>query len=404
MTNQQIKQQTETLKNYVVDCRRKVHRYAEVSRTEVKTSAFIQSKIEAAGLPFEKAGETGLFATLDTGRPGPHIALRADIDALPVPENSNNLTGPRVCVSENPATCHACGHDAHTAMLLGTMKALAACRDSLCGTVYFCFEEGEENGAGISDMLAVLGKYHVDTVWAIHVYAALESGKISVDAGPRMAGAAAAELRFIGRGGHGSRPDLSINPVFCAANFLNNLAVAFANQISANETVTLGITSIQGGVVGNIIPDNADVLGSLRFFNVEEGKKAVGIMKEVAEHTAAMHHCKVEFNPRTGVRVEPVINDAECAALAESVLKEVLPEGAVASCEKWYASESFSHYMKRIPGVFAFLGIKNPVYGSGAEHHNEYFDVDESVLPMGMLATLKYVAAIMDQGCPGKKK
>jgi len=399
MTDDEIRKQTETLRDYVVDCRRTIHRLAEVGPFEFKTSAFIQSQIEQIGLPFERAGNTGLIAILDTGHPGPHIALRADIDALPVPENPSNLAGPRVCVSDNPETCHACGHDAHSSMLLGSMRALVANKDTLCGTVYFCFEAGEENGTGIEDMLLALSKYPIDTIWGIHVYAALESGKICVDAGPRMAGAAGVEVHFTGKGGHGSRPDLSINPVFCAANYLNNLAVAFANQIDANETVTLGITTIQGGKVGNVIPDTADVLGSLRFFNSKEGQKGANIIREVAEHTAAMHHCKVEFSERTKVLLGPVTNDEACSELAKTELKDILPEGTISPCEKWFASESFGRYLTIYPGVFAFLGIKNPDYGSGAQHHNEYFDIDENVLPLGMLATLKYTTAYMKKGC-----
>jgi len=398
MTNEEIKKQTEQLKDYVVNCRRTIHRLAEIGPMEFKTSAFIQSQIEELGLPFDRAGKTGLIAILDTGKPGPHIALRADIDALPVPENPNNLAGPRVCVSDDPETCHACGHDAHSSMLLGSMKALVACKDSLRGIVYFCFEAGEENGTGIDDMLAALAKYKIDTIWGIHVYASLESGKICVDAGPRMAGVASVDLEFIGKGGHGSRPDLSINPVYCAANFMNNVAVAFANQIDANETVTLGITSIQGGKASNVIPDTAKVIGSMRFFNVKEGQKAVNILKEVAEHTAAMHQCKVEFGPKASHLMGPVVNDADCSEFAKKVLTEVLPDGAVSPCEKWYASESFGRYLLKYPGVFAFLGINNPKYGSGAQHHNEYFDVDESVLPLGMLATLKYTTAFMEKG------
>jgi len=399
MTNEDIKQQTEALKDYVVDCRRKIHRLAEVGPMEFKTSAFIKSQIEEVGLPFEKAGNTGLLAILDTGKPGPHIALRADIDALPVHENSNNLAGPRVCVSDDPNTCHACGHDAHSAMLLGSMRALVANKDTLCGIVYFCFEAGEENGTGIDDMLAALSKYKIDTIWGIHVYASLESGKICVDAGPRMAGVAGVEVNFIGQGGHGSRPDLSKNPVYCAANFLNNLAVAYVNQISAEETVTLGLTSIQGGTVGNVIPDTAKVIGTLRFFNVEEGKKGYKILEKVAENTAEMHNCKVKFGERVGVLGNPVVNNEECSALAKKVLPEVLPEGTVAPCEKWYASESFGRYLEIYPGILAFLGIQNPVYGSGAQHHNEYFDVDEKVLTLGMLSTLKYTTAYMEKGC-----
>lgn len=397
MTNQQIKEQARLLHDYVVQCRRTIHRFAEPSGTEVKTSAFVQGELEANGLPCEKVSGTGLIATLETGRPGPHIVLRADLDALPLPEEPNNLAGPRVCVSDNPNTCHACGHDAHTAMLLGAAKALTTCKDSVCGTIYFCFEEGEEDGRGIAKMMDALSKRRVDACWAIHVYAGLESGKICVEPGPRMAGAAAVNMTVVGRGGHGSRPDLSINPVFCAASILTNLSTAWVNQISAGETVTLGMTTIQSGGVANVIPDTATLLGSLRFFNMEEGEKALGILKSVAEHTAAMNNCRMEIGPDCKVACGPVINDAACAELAKKSLPEVLPENCVSPCEPWYASESYNQYTARYPSVFAHLGIHNEAYGSGAAHHNGFFDVDEDVMELGLLSTLKYVAALGEQ-------
>lgn len=398
MTNEWIRQQAQALRADVVRWRRIVHGFAELSGQEVQTSAFIRTELEALGLPVQAVSATGLLATLDTGRPGPCIALRADIDALPVPEQPNNLAGPRSCISQNPATCHACGHDAHTAMLLGAAKALAACRDTLCGTVYFCFEEGEETGGGVQAMLDALAARRVDTCWAIHVYAGLASGKICLDAGPRMAGAAGVDLTVCGRGGHGSRPDLSINPVFCAASILTNAAAAWVNQIPAGETVTLGITSIQGGETGNVIPDTARVLGSLRFFSAGQGQKAVELLQSVAEHTAAINRCTVRFGPKFRVLCGPVRNDPRYAALAQQAVAQVLPAGAVVSCDPWYASESFSRYCQAYPCVMAHLGIDNPAYGSGAAHHNGAFDVDENVLPLGVAATLKYVAAVQQAG------
>jgi len=398
MTDREILEQAELLKDYVIRCRRTIHAYAEPSGTEVKTSAFVRGELEAAGLPVEQVSATGLLATLETGRPGPCIALRADIDALPMAEEPNNLAGPRCCRSENPNGSHACGHDAHTAMLLGAVKALTACREKLTGTVYFCFEEGEENGGGVRQMLEALSRRRVDTCWAIHVYAGLDSGKICVDPGPRMAGAAGVDITVIGRGGHGSRPDLSINPVFCAAAILTNVSTAWVNQITAGETVTLGVTSILGGGTSNVIPDTARIIGSLRFFNAQEGAKAVKVFKSVAEHTAAMNNCRVEFGSRFEVLAGPVRNDPEYARLAQAALPQVLPEGAVVSAEPWYASESFSAYSRAYPCVFAHLGINNPAYGSGAAHHNGFFDVDENVLALGLRATLKYVAAVEKQG------
>lgn len=395
LTNEIIRLQAEAQQDYVIESRRTIHRFAEVSGKEFKTSAFIEEEIKNAGLPYEKAGDTGWIAILDTGKPGSRIALRADIDALLVPEEPNNLAGPRVVVSDDPHTSHACGHDAHTAMLLGAMRVLAEQRDNLTGVIYFCFEEGEEDGRGILAMLNQLSAHGVDVCWGIHVYAGLESGKICVSAGPRMAGAAGVGIKVIGRGGHGSRPDMSVNPVFCAASILTNTATAWVNQITAGRTVTLGVTSIQGGEAPNVIPDTADILGSLRFFNDEEGEKAVRIFKNVAEHTAAMNNCQVQFDDRFCVLCAPVINDEYYSNLISTALPEVLPENVtVSSCEPWYASESFSCYRRICPSVLAHLGINNPSYGSGAAHHNGFFDVDEGVLSTGVISTLKFVAML----------
>lgn len=395
LTNEEIRRQAELQRDYIVACRRTIHRFAEVSGTEFKTSAFIEGEIKKTGLPYESAG-TGWIVTLDTGKPGPRIALRADIDALPVPEEPNNLAGPRVVVSDDPHTSHACGHDAHSAMLLGSMRALVTNRDELNGIIYFCFEEGEEDGKGYPFMRDRLKEHGVDVIWGIHVYAGLESGKVSVCPGPRMAGAAEVRIKVIGKGGHGSRPDMAANPVFCAASILTNTATAWVNQITAGRTVTLGVTTIQGGEVTNVIPDTAKLEGSLRFFNDEEGEKACQIFKKVAEHTAAMNNCRVEFGDRFRVLCPPLINDEHYATVIANALPEVLPEGVqLSNCDPWYASEGFAYYRHDVcPSVFTFIGINNPEYGSGAAHHNGFFDVDENVLPTGLISTMKFVAAV----------
>lgn len=397
MTNEQIIDQAEKYRQYTINVRRQIHRFAETSGNEIQTSAYIQAELKRLNIPYEMVSKTGLIATLDTGKPGPHIALRADIDALPVPENPNNLAGKRVVVSDNPNTCHACGHDAHVAMLLTSIHIICEDLQNQCGVFYLCFEEGEENGGGVAQLLNVLTKKHVDACWAIHVYAGLESGKICLDAGPRMAGAAGVDIHVIGKGGHGSRPDMAYNPVFCAASILTNTATAWVNQISAGKTVTLGVTSINGGEVANVIPDTAHIIGSLRFFDASEGEKAVNIFKSVAEHTAAMNKCKAEFGSDMQVLCDPVINDKHYAELAQTACAEVLPKGSITSVEPWYASDSYSRYCKLFHAVYAHLGINNPEYGSGAPHHNSFFDVDENVMPLGIKATLRFVKAVQDE-------
>lgn len=391
--NQQILTAADRYEPYIIDCRRKVHTYAELASAEVRTHALIVGEARRMGLPYEEVPATSVIVKLDTGRPGMTVALRADIDALPVAEEAENLTGPRTCRSGQPGTCHACGHDGHTAMLLGAMQILSDMREELCGTVLFCFEEGEETNSGVAALLAALEKYHVDRCWAIHLYAGLEQGKISVDPGPRMAGAAGIRLTFIGKGGHGSRPDLAVNPLFCGASFLNNLCVAFCNRIAAGKTVTMGITTFQAGDASNVIADTARIEGTFRFFDLEEGKKALDVTRQIADHTAAMHGCRVEYDPRMFSHLGgPTVTDPACAAVADRALRQVLPEGTVVSCEPWYAGESFRLWLERYPGVFAFLGINAPGEGYGAPHHNGRFDFNESVLKTGAIATARFAA------------
>lgn len=391
--NDEILKLADEYESYLIDCRRKVHTFAELAMHEDKTHAFILDEAKKLGLPFEEVPTTSVIVKLDTGRPGKVVALRADIDALPLAEADTNLSGPRTCHSEQENTCHACGHDAHTAMLLGAMQILTRMKDQLKGTILFCFEEGEEPNSGVAALLAALEKYHVDNCWAIHVYAELEEGKMSVDPGPRMAGATLIDVTFHGKSGHASRPDLANSPIFCGANFLNNLSVVFGQQTTPGKAVTLGLTMFHGGDTGNVIPNDARIQGTYRFFDLEEGKKAQARTKEIANCTAAMHHCTAEFG-RDFIG-SPTITDPDCAALAHKVLTEILPEGTVVPCDPWYAGESFRLWLEKWPGVFAFLGIKNEAEGYGAPHHNSKFDFNEKILKTGAISTVRFAAACL---------
>ena len=359
--------------------RRKLHRFPELGGQEFRAAVLVEETAKGLGLPVLTVGETGRIAILDTGKPGRTVLLRADMDALPVPEHPENRKGPRVVTSEIPGCSHACGHDAHTAMLLGAMEILTELREELTGRVVFCFESDEEGGTGWPAQIAVLETLGIDRCFAIHVFSGLESGVVNIADGPRMSGLVAVNAEFVGRGGHGSRPDLSVNPVFAAAAALGNLASAAANQVESGEILTLGITSIQGGVVFNVIPDRAKVLGTMRYFKKEVGEHALDMLKNVFDHTAAIHRCTVEYDPQTRIYLHPSVNDPETAALA----RRAIPAEWQGHCDRWYASETFHTCLDRWPGALAFLGIRNEAVGSGAEHHNERFDVDEGVLWRG---------------------
>lgn len=386
----------ENLRKQVIAHRRCIHRFAELGGREYKTRDYILSHVKRLGLPYEMVSETSIIITLDTGKDGPHIALRADIDALPLQENLENLLGPRICISEQENTCHACGHDAHAAILLGSMELFCKEKEQLCGTLYFCFEAGEEIGLDALNMLEALSKKRVDTVWAIHVYAALDSGVLGIHSGACMAGFGGIDITVHGKGGHGSRPDLSNNPVFAAAAIVANLPGVFIQQLDVEKTVTFGITSIQGGDTYNVFPESATIRGSMRYFDEAEGMKALSLLKKTAELTAAMHNCTATVKKMDNSAGIPVMNSPAHAELAKQVFRNAF--GVEAVPEKvplWYASESYSNYCKAYPGVLAFLGIRNPACGSGAQHHNERFDIDEAALDRGVEATALYVKALM---------
>lgn len=390
MNNEILLSKIDEVNDYMVNARRYLHTIPEISGKEVETSKYLQEEVKKYGLPIERVTETGFIATLDTGKPGKTIALRADIDGLPLDEDENNLKGKKVVVSKNPGTCHACGHDGHMAILLGSMKVLCDLKDELKGKILFCFEDGEEIWTGIHQMMEALSKKEIDAVYGTHVTSFMKTGTISVEPGPRMAGRALVEMEVCGKSGHGSRPDLSINPVFAAAQVLNGISNAWNNQIDVTKTVTLGITQIHGGTANNIIPEKVYIGGTLRFFDMEEGQKAVDVLKNVSDYTAKAHRCSVNF-VNVEVVSDPVINDEKLSEFATTSLREVFPPEALITDVNWFASESFSEYCKKYPSIFAFVGIKNEELGIGAEHHNVQFDFDDNALKVGATATVKFV-------------
>ena len=367
------------------------HENPEMSSEEFATAAFLKEEIQRLGLDVEEVpgSTTGFTALLDTGKPGKTLGIRTDMDALPVTEHAENLVSKRAYISKNPGVMHACGHDGHMAILLTTMKIMHEMKDQLTGKIYFIFEEGEEIGAGIEAMVAHLADKKLDAVYGNHLAAFLDSGKVAVDEGPKMAGANLLEFFVHGQSGHASRPDLAVNPVFAAAQVLTALTNAWANQVDVTKTVTLSLTQIHGGSAHNVIPNEVSLGGSLRFFDVEEGERATEILKKVATLTAEAHNCTMTFVDNDQVTASPVINDARLAELAEAGVEEVLP-GAQEQGVEWFASEPFNQYQRLAPVLFTFIGIRNEAFGSGAEHHNDKFDIDENALINGVLTMTKF--------------
>lgn len=386
MRPEQLKRLALDQQQYLTDLRRQFHARPELSSREFETRGVILRELRDMGIPCDPVEGTGVIGVIRGGLPGPVRVLRADMDALPIQEDARNLKREKACVSAVPGVSHACGHDAHMAMLLGAARVLAGLREQLPGTVLCCFEEAEETTAGADSMLRALERYPVASCFALHVYAGLDAGRIDLSPGPRMAGTVRIDLDILGRSGHGSRPDQALNPIIPAAHTVTQLESAFHGRFSPRDGVTLGLCVLQAGELYNVIPDTAHIAGSARFFRPEDGQRALDMICGIARSTAEAHGCRVRFGPENRISLQPVVSDAGEAARVRNAVCRIMGDGTAAACEPWYASESFSRCLQRWPGALGLLGIRDPEYGSGAAHHSAQFDLDESVLPLGVAA------------------
>ncbi|GHT51113.1 peptidase M20 [Bacteroidia bacterium] len=391
INNDVILKSVESVDPYVRDVHAYLHEHPEVSGKEVETARYLQAEVAKLGLPVTKVPGTGFYALLDTHRPGKTIGLRADIDALPVPESEVNLKQKKRHLSKNAGVSHACGHDGHIATLLGAAKILTQFKDQLRGKIVFIFEEGEETGSGIDAMVEALKPLHIDAIYGNHLKSNLNTGELYIQEGPIMAGTGTVAFDVIGRGGHASRPDLSINPVFAAANVLTGISIAWNNQRDITKTLTLGITQIQGGEIYNVIPNSVFIGGTIRFFDGTAAEKGFEVLRKVSEDIARAHNCTVKFHDNMGILLYPVVNDDALTKFTRKAVEEIYPGKVVTGQEYiWYAAETFSKYSQLAPTVFVFPGIKNAELGSGAEHHNDQFDIDENALQYAAGAMVQF--------------
>ncbi|MFC5592048.1 amidohydrolase [Sporosarcina soli] len=378
------------VEDFVIDVRRDLHLHPEISLQEERTIKVVTEELKRMDIEVEIVPDGGIIGIIHGEQAGKSLVLRADLDALPMKEEEWNLKERKVVVSTNDGAAHTCGHDGHTAMLLGAAKILTQNKDKLKGKVILAFEQGEENGTGIYNILNRLIDIGADGIWGIHLKSDVPSGKISVDAGPRMAGAFSFHVSIIGKSGHGSRPDLSISPLDCFTDFYMNLRAMRLSALDPFKPITYSVGSISSGSAPNVIPETLQFSGTVRYLNYEQGLHAEREFKRILEKTCELHQCTYEFIKEPKAVDLFVYNQEDCASIALEAVKNSIGEDAVYQYPAWMASETFAYYQKYFPGVFAFLGIENEEKGIGAEHHNAYFDLDEDVLKLGVATTVQY--------------
>ena len=374
----------------IIKTRRYLHENPEVSSKEFETSKYLKKRCKDLGLVVEDVeGSTGFTALLDTGRPGKTLGIRTDLDALAIKEDRCNLKNKKIVVSKNPGVSHACGHDSHMTVALISAKILSDLKDEIDGKIYFIFEEAEETGAGIDAMVSHLKGKGLDAVYGNHQSPDLDVGEFAVIEGAAYAGCAGVDFDVIGKGGHGSRPDLAINPIIATAQIITALNSAWNNQLDLEKPVSLGIGAVNCGKAPNVISDRANVKGTLRFFDLDEGKKALEVLKNIAELTAKAHGCSVEFHDYTKIVAEPVVNDKDLAERVKESLAS-LNEGSLVPSSKFWFSESFYGYSKLCPSIFINFGTRNEANGQASGLHTAKFDLDEKGIDYALCLAIKF--------------
>jgi amidohydrolase len=377
--------------------RRHLHQHPELSNREVETAKYIAERLRSFGLePRTGIAKNGVVAVLKGGKPGPVVALRADMDALPVREEgdlpfASKATGEYE--GRQVSVMHACGHDTHMAILLATARVLTQLRNRLPGTVKFMFqpaEEGvapDERPAGAEEMVkeGVLENPKVDAVFGLHAFANVPSGYLTYRSGPFMAAADTFEIVIKGRQTHGSSPWRGVDPIVVGAQIVNALQTIVSRNVNITElpaVVTVG--QFQAGVRNNIIPNDARLVGTIRTFNDEVQSDIHARVKRIAENIASAAGATAEVKINRGYPVTS--NDPALTARMLPTLERVAP-GRVKQSELITGAEDMSYFQRQVPGLYFFLGItpKDQV-GKAASNHSPLFFVDEKALVTGVRA------------------
>ena len=382
----------DTYHPYLVDLRPHLHMHPELSFHEVETSKRVQEELTKLGIPFQVVpGSSCVVGTIEGSKPGKTLALRADMDALSIQELSDPPYKSTV-----PGAMHACGHDGHTAALLGAAHILMDCRDQLQGTVKLFFESGEELG-GSMDTLEKEGFLKgLDNCFGIHIWADVPVGKISCEPGARMAGTDLFTLKITGKGAHASTPNQGVDAIVAAASVIMNLQTIVSRELFPQDVGVITIGKLTAGQRFNSIADEAILEGNLRSFDPVIRDNYCNMINRVAENTAAAFRAKSDMIYYLK-GTPPLINTKEGADFGKSVAVKLLGEDCVADLPPLMAGEDFATFMEKVGGTFMFVGGGFPDR-ENAPHHNGNFDIHEDSLWITAAIHAQYAIDYLRQG------
>ena len=380
----------------VIGWRRDIHQHPELGNREFRTAKLVAEHLRKLGLEPRTLGGTGVVAVLRGGKPGPRIALRGDMDALPVTEQGELPFASKVTAQYNGETVgvmHACGHDGHTAILMGVAEALAAQRDTLPGEVLFVFQPaeegppaGEEGGASRLLEEGLFRDFKPEAMFGLHVNTTLNVGEIGYRSGPFMAGSDSFAMTVKGRGTHGARPWLGVDPIVAAAAIVSGTQSIISRRTDiARLPAVITFGAIRGGNRGNVIPDEVTLLGTLRSFDPAVREQLFAQFRGMAEGVAAAHGASVDLKLPDGKANPVVYNDPALTARSLPALQRV---AKVKEIPLVTGSEDFAFYAREVPSLFFFVGVvpagQEPT--SAASNHSPRFFLDEAALAIGRRA------------------
>jgi amidohydrolase len=360
----------------IIEWRRDFHRHPEVAFQERRTSSVIRKYLESLDIPVTQCADTGLKAVLAGKSSGKTVALRTDIDALPLKEE-----GDKEYISQNAEAAHCCGHDGHMAILMGAVKLLSERRSEFDGKVVFLFQPSEERNPGGAPRMIEEGALDgVDAIFGLHLWVPLPTGALGVIKGPMMAQPDDFTIVVRGKGGHGSMPQQTVDPILVASQIVLNVQSIVSRNIDPLKPAVVSFGTVKGGTIYNIIPSEVILTGTVRSFESKIKDVAKQRLKEIAEGTAKAMGGSIEFSYQDGY--PPVINDEAMAEFTLQVARRTLGEASVVPIDPVMGGEDFAYYLQKVPGAFFFLGA-----GDGMEfpHHHPAFDIDEKALPLGTL-------------------
>jgi amidohydrolase len=365
------------LKQKLIELRRDFHQHPELGLREVNTAEKVGGVLKGLGIETKMLVHgTGVRGFLKGAMSGKTIALRADMDALPIQEETDVPYK-----SQNKGVMHACGHDAHIAMLLGAAMILSERKDGLKGNVVFIFQPAEEIGVGAKAMVEEEVLEGVDSIFGLHVYSTLPLGTFNYRPGALMAAGDFFDVKITGKGGHGGLPHLTVDPIVVAVNAINAIQTIVSREVDPLESAVVSICKMEAGEAYNVIPETATFGGTIRSHKPELRESLPKRVKEILDGVVSGMRGSYEFNLMS--KFPATINDEKMTAFAVNVAKEILGGDKILLMKPLMGSEDFSFYLQKIPGTFAFLGVENKEKGIIYPQHHPKYEIDEDILPIG---------------------